>query len=99
MVGALMGLMTPCQTTDFDRIPRTGFITRYEKTYYSRMPFDSYWDISDNTDWDQRVLGENHKSNSIYVASVTLEHFDGMPSSLKGRREIGEAGRIFRCVT
>lgn len=95
LVGALMGLLTSCQTTDFDRIPRTGFITHYEKSDHSRMPFDSYWDISDNTDWDQRVLGENHKSNPIYVAPVTLEYFDGMPSNMQGRREIEKLAAYF----
>lgn len=95
VVSAFIGLMTSCQTTDFDRIPRTGFVTHYKKTDHSRMPFDSYWDISDNTDWDQRVLGEKHKSNPIYVAPVTLEYFDGMPPSLKGRREIEKLAAYF----
>ena len=51
-------LMSCQQTTPFEYIPRNGFITHFEESDGSRMPFASYWDISDNADWNERVTGQ-----------------------------------------
>lgn len=77
VVSVLMagGLLSCQQTTPFDLIPRNGFITHFEESDGARMPFDSYWDISDNVDWDERVLGVNNKSQAIYVKPVSLKYF------------------------
>ena len=88
VMAAVSCFMVSCQGTDFDRIPRSGFITHFEETDHARMPFDSYWDISDNEDWDERVLGKKNKSNPIYVAPVTLKYFAGMPTNPRARAEI-----------
>ena len=39
------------------------------------MPFASYWDASDNEDWNERVQGINNKSQAVYVKPVTLKYF------------------------
>lgn len=67
---------TACQqVSPFDRIPRNGFITHFEESDRTRMPFDSYWDISDNKDWNERVQGVNNKSQAVYVKPISLQHF------------------------
>ena len=88
-------LMASCESTDFDRIPRNGFITHFEETDHARMPFDSYWDISDNKDWDERVRGDGNKSNPIYVAPVTLEYVADAPKTNKERRDLEALAQYF----
>ena len=69
------GLISCQQNAPFEQIPRNGFISNFEKSDGSRMPFVSYWDISDNADWNERVQGCNNKSQPVYVKPITLEHF------------------------
>lgn len=69
------GFLSCQQVTPFDRIPRNGFISHFEESDGSRMPFDSYWDISDNEDWNERVRGDKNKSQAVYVKPITLDYF------------------------
>ena len=69
------GIISCQQTTPFQQIPRNGFITHFEKSDGTRMPFASYWDISDNQDWNERVMGHKSKSQAVYVKPVTLQYF------------------------
>lgn len=71
----LFGFVSCQQTSPFDYIPRNGFITHFEKSDGQRMPFASYWDISDNTDWNERVQGLSNKSQAIYIKPITLKYF------------------------
>lgn len=71
--------LSACSLTDFNKIPRNGYIKHLQKTDNKRVPFASYWDISDNKDWDERVSGTNNKSQAIYLAPVSLEHFENLP--------------------
>ena len=68
-------LMSCQQTTPFEYIPRNGFITHFEESDGSRMPFASYWDISDNADWNERVTGQKNKSQAVYVKPISLKYF------------------------
>lgn len=81
-------LLTACQQSHFNKLPHTGFITHYQQTDHKRMPFDSYWDISDNKDWDERIAGQNNKSQAIYLAPVTLDFFQDMPTDPQKRQQI-----------
>ncbi len=78
-----------CQHVDtYDLIPRNGFIRHYQKTDGSRMAFDSYWDISDNKDWDERVQGTNGKSQAVYICPVTLDYLSNKPQDPKSLKEL-----------
>ncbi len=44
------------------------------------MPFASYWDISDNSDWNERVQGSRNKSQPVYVKPISLSYFSPGPS-------------------
>lgn len=79
-LAALLFLVS-CSSSDFSRIPRNSYIEHMVKNDKKRMPFDSYWDISDNKDWDDRVTGAHHKRLDVYVAPVSLEYFRNMPKS------------------
>ncbi len=81
--------LTGCSGTDpYELIPRTGFITHYQKSDHARMPFESYWDISDNKDWNKRVEGTHGKSQSIYFKPVTLSYFADMPEKADERKAV-----------
>lgn len=69
------GLISCQQTAPIDFIPRNGFITHFEESDGSRMPFASYWDISDNEDWNERVQGLKNKSQPVYVKPISLQYF------------------------
>ena len=86
-LGLALGL-TACSQQNFKRIPRNGFITHFVRSDHKRMPFDSYWDISDNKDWDERIEGVKHKSQAIYVAPVRLDFFENMPADAVGRQQV-----------
>lgn len=81
-------ILSSCTLSDYHKIPRNGFITHFQKSDHKRMPFDSYWDISDNKDWDERVLGKENKSQAVYIAPVTLEYFDNMPTEPEKKAQI-----------
>lgn len=70
------GLISCQQTAPIDFIPRNGFITHFEESDGSRMPFASYWDISDNDDWNERVQGLRNKSQAVYVKPISLHYFE-----------------------
>lgn len=70
------GLISCQQTSPFQQIPRNGFITHFEESDGSRMPFVSYWDISDNEDWNERVQGLKNKSQAVYVKPISLKYFE-----------------------
>lgn len=74
------GLVSCHQMTQFNQIPRNGFITHFEESDGSRMPFASYWDISDNSDWNERVQGSRNKSQPVYVKPISLSYFSPGPS-------------------
>ena len=74
------GLVSCHQTTPFHQIPRNGFITHFEESDGSRMPFASYWDISDNSDWNERVQGSRNKSQPVYIKPISLSYFSPGPS-------------------
>lgn len=89
MTGAallLVLLLAGCSLSDFSKIPDSGFITHLQRNDHKRMPFDSYWDISDNAQWDRRVAGL--KSQEVYIAPVTLRYFVGMPAEAEQQAEI-----------
>lgn len=70
------GLVSCQQTAPFQLIPRNGFITHFEESDGTRMPFASYWDISDNEDWNERVQGDRNKSQAVYVKPISLAYFE-----------------------
>lgn len=88
-------LPVSCTQTNFDKIPRNGYLTHYVKSDHKRMPFDSYWDISDNKDWDERVAGTNNKSQAIYIAPVRLDYFAHMPTNPEDRANIQKLKEYF----
>lgn len=74
---ALLALLfSSCVTTDYGRLPQTGFISHYEKNTDDRVPFVSYWDKISVQDWDNYV----NRPRVIYLAPVTLEYFDNPPT-------------------
>ena len=96
LVGCTLLANVSCSPlSDFKRIPRNGFLTHYEKSDHKRMPFDSYWDVSDNQDWDERVTGKSNKSQAIYVAPVTLQYFENMPADARELAEIQKLKEYF----
>ncbi len=88
-------LIVACSQHTFDRIPRNGFIEHFAESDHQRMAFDSYWDISDNKDWNQRVTGEKGKSQPICVFPVTLDYFADMPQNPEDRARIQELCNYF----
>ena len=74
------GLISCQQNAPFQEIPRNGFITHFEQSDGTRMPFASYWDISDNSDWNERVQGLNNKSQAVYIKPITLQYFVATPT-------------------
>lgn len=50
------------------------------------MSFDSYWDISDNKDWDERITGQHGKSQPIYVMPVTTHFLLNYPTDPEKRK-------------
>lgn len=79
-------ILTACSPNTFDLIPRNGFIQHFEESDKERFPFDSYWDISDNEEWNKRVAGLAGKSQPIHILPVTLKYFSNMPTN-PGDRE------------
>lgn len=69
-------LCVSCVTTDYGKLPNTGFIKHYEKNTDERIPFVSYWDKISVEDWDNYV----GRPRIIYLAPVTLEYFDNPPT-------------------
>lgn len=96
-LGALSLLAASCSTfsNHIAKIPRNGFISHFAKSDHKRMPFDSYWDISDNKDWDERVEGVNHKSLEVYLAPVSLEYFQDMPADATQQAAIAKLREYF----
>lgn len=77
LVSAWVSLLcVSCVTTDYEKLPKTGFISRYEKNTDERVPFVSYWDKISVGDWDSYV----NRPRVIYLAPVTLEYFDNPPT-------------------
>ena len=95
VAGAAVSFTACSPLSDFNRIPRNGFLTHYVKSTHERVPFDSYWDISDNKDWNERVTGENNKSQAIYVAPVSLAYFENPPSDPKALAQIQKLKEYF----
>ncbi len=87
--------LSSCSQQTYNNIPRNGYITHFSPSDHKRMPFDSYWDISDNKDWDERVRGEHGKSQPIYIKPITLAHFQNMPSDPAERRALEELRDYF----
>lgn len=87
--------LVSCSGNDFERIPRTGFIQHYQKSDKSRMSFDSYWDISDNNDWNERVAGANGKSQPIYIIPVTTQFLQNYPSDPSKAEDVEEIREYF----
>lgn len=70
-------LLASCASTDYNRLPRTGFISRYEKNTDERVPFVSYWDKIEIRDWDTYV----QKERVVYLAPVTIDFIDKKPGN------------------
>lgn len=88
ILGLAVVMLCSCTQSHYAKIPRNGFITHFRKSDHKRAPFDSYWDISDNKDWDERVSSQGNKSQAIYIAPVTLDYFQNMPQDAKHRAQI-----------
>lgn len=88
-------LLTSCSLSDFSKIPRNGYISHLQKAGHERMPFDSYWDISDNADWDDRVSGKKQKTQELYIAPVSLQYFSNMPADPAEQADIQELKEYF----
>lgn len=84
-------LLSSCVTTDFDRIPRTDFIHNYEEPEEDRFDFCSFWDITTDEGWDDRV----EHSQKLYLAGVTLDYFQNMPADPRERAKIEELRTYF----
>lgn len=95
LLTATVLLSAACSQNNYYKIPRNGFITHFARSDHKRMPFDSYWDISDNKDWDERVRGERHKSQAIYIAPVRLDYFSNMPKDPAARAQIAKLKEYF----
>lgn len=70
-------LLASCASTDYARLPKTGFISRYEKNTDERVPFVSYWDKIEVQDWDAYVK----KQRVVYLAPVTIDFIDRKPAT------------------
>lgn len=93
MVAALA--LTACSQNNFNKIPRNGYLTHFVKSDHKRMPFDSYWDISNNKDWDERVEGLHHKVLAVYIAPVRLDFFKDMPTDPEERQQVVKLKEYF----
>lgn len=92
LVSAWVSLLcVSCVTTDYGRLPKTGFISRYEKNTDERVPFVSYWDKISVKDWDSYV----NRPRTIYLAPVTLEYFDNPPSDAEELERLEELRDYF----
>lgn len=72
LLSAPLLLFASCASTDYGRLPETGFISHYRKNVDDRIPFVSYWDKMTAQDWDVYVS----QPRVIYLAPVTLEYMD-----------------------
>lgn len=91
LLSAVTLLLNSCIATDFDRIPRTDFIKNYEKPEEDRFDFCSFWDITTNEGWDERV---DH-SQKLHLGGVTLQYYQNMPADPKERAKIEELRSYF----
>lgn len=80
-----------CVSTDYSRLPRTGFISRYQKNADERVPFVSYWDNFSVEYWDAYV----GQRRVIYLAPVTMQFMDKMPSDPKAYEHLQELRDYF----
>ncbi len=90
-----LACLLSCTSQTYNSIPRNGYITHFSPSDHKRMPFDSYWDISDNKDWDERVRGEHGKSQPIHIKPITLAYFQDMPADPAERQAIEELRDYF----
>ncbi len=95
LLPCLLACLLSCTSQTYNSIPRNGFITHFLPSNHQRMPFDSYWDISDNKDWDERVEGTHGKSQPIYIKPVTLAYFQSMPTEPGERKAVEELRNYF----
>lgn len=78
LISALCSLfVVSCASTDYSRLPHTGFISHYQQNADERVPFVSYWDKMEVADWDAYV----GQQRIFYLAPVTLQYLDKMPSN------------------
>lgn len=62
-----------CVSTDYGRLPHTGFISHYQKNTDERVPFVSFWDDSTTVEeWNKYVT----QKRVVYFAPVTLNYLD-----------------------
>ena len=72
-------LLSACSTADYDRIPRTGFISHYQKADQGDVPFASYWVAPA---YDQAACDKTlEKERIVCVKPVTLTHYNGKPAT------------------
>ncbi len=86
MLAAVVALgCSSCVTTDYDRLPHTGFISHYEKNTDERVPFVSFWDDTTTVEeWNSYVA----QKRVVYFAPVTLNYLD------KKERDAAEMKRL-----
>lgn len=92
LIAFTMGCSGP---RDFDSLPQTGFVTKYEPSDKKRMSFDSYWDISDNKDWNERVEGAHGKSQEIYITPVSTKYLANYPKEKDKAADVEEIKDYF----
>lgn len=92
----LMLMIVACSgDKSFKSLPQTGFITHYEQSDKSRMSFDSYWDISDNKDWNERVEGSKGKSQEVHIKPVTTKYLADYPQEKDKAEDVEELRQYF----
>ncbi len=74
-LGFLSILFTSC-SSDFDKIPKTGFIDKCEKNTNSLVPFDALVGYDHPKEWNDRINGVNGKKQYVYLAPVDISHVD-----------------------
>ncbi len=99
LILALFCFCTVSCSNNFDKLPPSSFITHYVDNNSSRIPFDSYWNVSDDEAvWDEQVNGINGKKLRIAIASVDITHMYAQPETTEDQVGLENLAKYFRDV-
>ncbi|WPX41746.1 hypothetical protein QET93_006525 [Akkermansia sp. N21116] len=93
----VMSFLPSCSKNDnFDKIPRTGFITHYQYDKKNRTPFLSFWADGNAHEWNDRVQGKHEKKQILYIKDININWMDVKPKSDEEKRDLDKLRQYFR---
>ncbi len=93
----LMCLCAVSCSNNFDKLPPSNFITHYVDNESSQIPFDSYWNVSDDeVVWNEQVEGVNGKKLRIAIAGVDINHMYAQPETAEDKEALVKLAEYFQ---